>query len=467
MGEGRTIAGRKRSCAVRAARRRDTAPPSGESADCGQPPSAMATSRCSAMRTVCERTAARSPSSCRRSAHRLPACRRQRQPDRADRLARHRAAGAGDAGDGHRQIGRRAGQRAGRHRAGHRLADRAVRLDQRRRHAERLGLGRIAVGDPAAVEPVARPGQLGAGGGDQPAGARLGARQPPAAPRAAPRPAGRRRRRGVGRPAAPSAFMPPSTARSRAACTAPPPGRRTGCRSPARQPMTSCRSAPRRGFHRPSAQATGPGLAASKIAEQRERRGLRPEARRHDQRQHQPERQHLVPDDGAGVGHAEMPRGQRAGPPADHGERRPARRPRPTADSCGRTTRKASQAHSVPTVPGATRRQPAAEAERDEVRRMRKQEAQRRPAPRGAQHTGGHHGIQRRGIDRHASVTARGQLSRGCGNGRTRRKCARPPRRRRRPAAGRRRRRCGRCASPRWPPPRRRRAPRRRRPAAR
>ena len=48
-------------------------------------------------------------------------------------------------------------------------------------HAQQLGLGRVAVGDEAALEPVRRARQVGAGGGDQAAGAAFGAGHHPAA----------------------------------------------------------------------------------------------------------------------------------------------------------------------------------------------------------------------------------------------------------------------------------------------
>ena len=61
------------------------------------------------------------------------------------RLAALPPPGPGDAGDRQRALHRRVARRALGHRARHRFADRAVRLDQRGRHAQQLGLGGVAV----------------------------------------------------------------------------------------------------------------------------------------------------------------------------------------------------------------------------------------------------------------------------------------------------------------------------------
>ena len=63
------------------------------------------------------------------------------------------------------------GERAGRHRACDLAAHRAMRGDELGGHAERFALGRIRIGDEAALEPFARTGERGARGGDHSAGA--------------------------------------------------------------------------------------------------------------------------------------------------------------------------------------------------------------------------------------------------------------------------------------------------------
>ena len=62
-------------------------------------------------------------------------------------------------------------ERALGHGLGGLAADRAVALERRRRHAEHRLLGLVAVGDEAALEHVGGAGDLGQGGGDEPAGA--------------------------------------------------------------------------------------------------------------------------------------------------------------------------------------------------------------------------------------------------------------------------------------------------------
>ena len=97
---------------------------------------------------------------CRRSGVRdaatappAPRCGEMHEPDR---LRRRAAAGPGDAGDRDGDVGARMRERACRHGARHLLADRAVPLDQRRRHAEHLGLRRVGIGDEAALDDVRR-----------------------------------------------------------------------------------------------------------------------------------------------------------------------------------------------------------------------------------------------------------------------------------------------------------------------
>jgi hypothetical protein len=97
-----------------------------------------------------------------------------RDPDRSDRLGGRAAIGPGDAGDGNREVRRRARERALGHRPGDLRTDRPVRFDQRRRHAEQVALGGVRIRDDAALEPGARAGARGARGGDQAAGARFG-----------------------------------------------------------------------------------------------------------------------------------------------------------------------------------------------------------------------------------------------------------------------------------------------------
>ena len=96
------------------------------------------------------------------------------EPHRADRLFRAAAGGAGDAGDGHRPVRMGIDHRACRHGARHRLAHRTVFLDQRGRYAQQLAFGGVGVGDKTALEPLARARQVGAGCGNQSAGAALG-----------------------------------------------------------------------------------------------------------------------------------------------------------------------------------------------------------------------------------------------------------------------------------------------------
>ena len=93
-----------------------------------------------------------------------------------DRLVGAAAAGTGDAGDGHREIGARMRERAARHGLGGLPADRAVIVERRRRHAQHLLLGLVRIGDEAAIDHVRRAGDFGQRAGHQPAGAGFGGR---------------------------------------------------------------------------------------------------------------------------------------------------------------------------------------------------------------------------------------------------------------------------------------------------
>ena len=67
------------------------------------------------------------------------------------------------------------------HGFGHRLADRAMRGDERRRHAEQIGLRLIAVDDNAAIDVVGAARHLGQPRHHEASGARLGCRNPESA----------------------------------------------------------------------------------------------------------------------------------------------------------------------------------------------------------------------------------------------------------------------------------------------
>ena len=82
------------------------------------------------------------------------------------------------AGDGDRQLDGGVAQRAFGHRAHHGLTHRAVARDQLGGDAQQLRLGGVAVGDEAAFKPIAAARQVGAGAGNQPAGAAFGGDQP-------------------------------------------------------------------------------------------------------------------------------------------------------------------------------------------------------------------------------------------------------------------------------------------------
>ena len=74
--------------------------------------------------------------------------------DEADRLARRSAAGAGDAGNGYREIDAGLFKGADRHRGRGFLADRAERRKRRGFDAEHRALGVVGIGDEAAVDHV-------------------------------------------------------------------------------------------------------------------------------------------------------------------------------------------------------------------------------------------------------------------------------------------------------------------------
>ena len=270
---------------------------------------------------------------------------------------------------------RRTRQRAFGHRARDLGADRAVRGDQRRRHAEHLGLGVVRVGDEAALEPVARAGERGAGGGDQAAGARLGGRDAVAA--AAQQRAGEARdQRGDRRRSLTTNLHSAITSSVQSAAT------RSSNRMP--KPCAQPIGAPRRSLKRWSAQATGPGLAASKKRNSAKATACAPEAGRRDQPEHEPEGDDLVPDD------------RRRDRPARDGARsrcRPTSRASVAPASTQRPRAVVEQRRSDGTgEPGPQRadgarrdrRQAAAEAERDGCAgwASRKRQSGLRPAPR-------------------------------------------------------------------------------------
>ncbi len=102
---------------------------------------------------------------------RLAPAPRARHVHQPDRLGGRRAAGSRDAGAGDRNVGMRVRQRTLGHRARHGLAHRALLGDVCTRHAEKLDLRVIRIGDEAALDHLGRTRHLGQGRGDQPAGA--------------------------------------------------------------------------------------------------------------------------------------------------------------------------------------------------------------------------------------------------------------------------------------------------------
>ena len=96
----------------------------------------------------------------------------------ADGLGVAAAAGAGDAGDGDGDVGMGMRERTLGHGAGDGFADGAVLPDQGLGDAEALVLGRVGVGDEAALDHVGGAGDLGQQRRDQAAGAAFGRGQP-------------------------------------------------------------------------------------------------------------------------------------------------------------------------------------------------------------------------------------------------------------------------------------------------
>eukprot|EP01136_Pigoraptor_vietnamica_P028583 Opistho-1_new@7578 len=278
------------------------------------------------------------------------------EPDRAHGFVGAAAGGAGHAGHGHGELHGGVRQRAGGHGARHRLAHRAVRFDQRRGHTEQLVLGGVGVGDEAALEPVAGARDLGAGAGDQAAGAALGRGHHPAARLEFAREGGHQISRvfhGSG--------APQGDDDERA---------EGGGEVVEQDAEAAARAEALEGL-------VGPGHGADldhvEQAKQAEGRELAPEAGGGDQPQHQPERDHLVPHDVAGVGDAQVLRRDGAGPPAHQRGRRdqqpPAQRRQqrlqhqegdPGPERAGRAGREAAHART--------------RAERDEVGGVGEQE---------------------------------------------------------------------------------------------
>ena len=119
---------------------------------------------------------------------------------------------------------------------------------------------------------------------------------------------------------------------------------------PCAQPI----GAPRRSLKRWSAQATGPGLAASKKRNRANATAWPQKRRGRDQPEHEPEGDDLVPDDRRRIGLREVARGHGAGPPAERARRRRGRRRARRSSSSGAARRRRARRSSVPTVPGAT-----------------------------------------------------------------------------------------------------------------
>ena len=104
-----------------------------------------------------------------------------RKMHQANRLAGPAAARTCDAGDGDHEIGFCLAERAARHGLGGFAADGAVLAQDVRRHAQHLLLGRVRIGDEAAIEHVGRAGDLGERARHQAAGAGFGGGDFPAA----------------------------------------------------------------------------------------------------------------------------------------------------------------------------------------------------------------------------------------------------------------------------------------------
>ena len=157
--------------------------------------------------------------------------------------------------------------------------------------AEHLGLGVVRIGDEAALEPVARAGERGAGGGDQAAGARLGRRHASAARRAARRASAldlRRRRR--------RCSQRTSTARSPAGCTGRRRSRRSRMPKPCAQPMRRDRA---RSLNAGRPRPPGRAWRRRRSGTARTRRPGAQKPAGVTQPEHEPEGDDLVPDDRA------------------------------------------------------------------------------------------------------------------------------------------------------------------------
>ena len=88
------------------------------------------------------------------------------EPDCADRLLLGSAGRAGDAADRQCDVDPGPFAQTARHGRDHGLADGAMGLDQRLRHAQQLLFGAVGVGDQAALEPSAAAGDVGQHLGD-------------------------------------------------------------------------------------------------------------------------------------------------------------------------------------------------------------------------------------------------------------------------------------------------------------
>ena len=251
-------------------------------------------SRCSACRTVAARTAARSPSKRRvslrvpaidrsRTRRCRPACRRCR---RSARRRRSRRPPTWARECAHRALG---------HRPRHLLADRAMRRDQRRRRrrAARSWLRSNRSRSRARTSRWSRRGRCRRRRSCR----RCSFRPSPASSRA---PAARRPARRTDSDVVVVHQAPPQR-RSPAACRSAATRSSNRMPKPPRQPMPAAAQ-----LEQPVGPAHRARLHGIEEAEQREGDELRQQAGRHHQPQHDPERDHLVPDDAAGVGDAHV-----------------------------------------------------------------------------------------------------------------------------------------------------------------
>lgn len=108
-----------------------------------------------------------------------PIARRDGKMHQSDGLSRCRAAWTRDAGDRHGEINVRMFEGTERHCGRGFLAHRAEGVDDVVIDAEHRVLGGVGVGDEAAFKPLAGASHLGAGGGNQPAGAAFGGGEHP------------------------------------------------------------------------------------------------------------------------------------------------------------------------------------------------------------------------------------------------------------------------------------------------